>query len=191
MSSEEGVDAFSRILGNSLPQVIVSPEDFHARIEYENAASTVSSFLEKVENSRRSQPTHPRPQLSNSYVAPRNQIEQTLAEIWQQLLGIEEVGIDDNFFELGGDSVLSIQLIARASKAGIQLSSKLIFERQTIAELAAVAGTNISQAEQGLVTGALPLTPIQHWFFGQNQPDPHHWNQSVLLEVIQPLDPAC
>ncbi|MEG4809882.1 SDR family oxidoreductase [Microcoleus sp. F8-D3] len=190
MSSTEGVDAFSRILGNSLPQVIVSPEDFHARIEYENAASTVSSFLEKVENSRRSQPTHPRPQLSNSYVAPRNQIEQKLAEIWQQLLGIEEVGIDDNFFELGGDSVLSIQLIARASKAGIQLSSKLIFERQTIAELAAVAGTNISQAEQGLVTGALPLTPIQHWFFGQNQPDAHHWNQSVLLEVIQPLDPS-
>ncbi|MEG5035146.1 SDR family oxidoreductase [Microcoleus sp. AT3-D2] len=190
MLSTEGVDAFSRILGNSLPQVIVSPEDFHARIEYENAASTVSSFLEKVENSRRSQPTHPRPQLSNSYVAPRNQIEQTLAEIWQQLLGIEEVGIDDNFFELGGDSVLSIQLIARASKAGIQLSSKLIFERQTIAELAAVAGTNISQAEQGLVTGALPLTPIQHWFFAQNQPDPHHWNQSVLLEVMQPLDPS-
>ncbi|MEG4940199.1 SDR family oxidoreductase [Microcoleus sp. F4-D5] len=190
MLSTEGVDAFSRILGNSLPQVIVSPEDFHARIEYENAASTVSSFLEKVENSRRSQPTHPRPQLSNSYVAPRNQIEQTLAEIWQQLLGIEEVGIDDNFFELGGDSVLSIQLIARASKAGIQLSSKLIFERQTIAELAAVAGTNISQAEQGLVTGSLPLTPIQHWFFGQNQPDPHHWNQSVLLEVMQPLDPS-
>ncbi len=190
MLSAEGVDAFSRILGNSLPQVIVSPEDFHARIEYENAASTVSSFLEKVENSRRSQPTHPRPQLSNSYVPPRNQIEQTLAEIWQQLLGIEEVGIDDNFFELGGDSVLSIQLIARASKAGIQLSSKLIFERQTIAELAAVAGTNISRAEQGLVTGALPLTPIQHWFFGQNQPDPHHWNQSVLLEVMQPLDPS-
>jgi len=190
MSSKEGVDAFSRILGNSLPQVIVSPEDFHARIEYENAASTVSSFLEKVENSRRSQPMHPRPQLSNSYVAPTNQIEQTLAEIWQQLLGIEEVGINDNFFELGGDSVLSIQLIARASKAGIQLSSKLIFERQTIAELAAVAGTNISQAEQGLVTGALPLTPIQHWFFGRNQPDPHHWNQSVLLEVIQPLDPS-
>ena len=190
MSSEEGVDAFTRILGNSLPQVIVSPEDLHARIEYENAASTVSSFLEKVENSRRSQPTHPRPQLNNNYVAPTNQIEQTLAEIWQQLLGIEEVGIDDNFFELGGDSVLSIQLIARASKAGIQLSSKLIFERQTIAELAAVAGTNISQAEQGLVTGALPLTPIQHWFFGQNQPDAHHWNQSVLLEVIQPLDPS-
>ena len=190
MSSAEGVDAFSRILGNSLPQVIVSPENFHARIEYEKAASTVSSFLEKVENSRRSQPTHPRPQLSNSYVVPKNQIEQTLAEIWQQLLGIEEVGIDDNFFELGGDSVLSIQLIARASKAGIQLSSKLIFERQTIAELAAAASTNISQAEQGLVTGALPLTPIQHWFFGQNQPDPHHWNQSVLLEVVQPLDPS-
>jgi len=190
MSSEEGVDAFSRILGNSLPQVIVSPEDFHARIEYENAASTVSSFLEKVENSRRSEPTHPRPQLSNSYVAPRNQTEQTLAQIWQELLGIEEVGINDNFFELGGDSVLSIQLIARANKVGIQLSSKLIFERQTIADLAAVAGTNISQAEQGLVIGTLPLTPIQHWFFGQNQPDAHHWNQSVLLEVIQPLEPS-
>ncbi|WP_157720800.1 condensation domain-containing protein, partial [Salmonella enterica] len=85
----------------------------------------------------------------------------------------------------------SMQIIARASQAGLHLTPKQLFEHQTIAELAAVAGTNKAiQAQQGLVTGGVPLTPIQHWFFEQNFPQMHHWNQAVLLEVRQALDPA-
>ncbi|MDJ0676181.1 MAG: amino acid adenylation domain-containing protein, partial [Calothrix sp. MO_167.B42] len=123
-------------------------------------------------------------QLTASFVAPRNGIEQTLAEIWAGVLRVDSVGIEDNFFELGGDSILGLQTIARANQKGIYLTAKQLFEHQTIAELAAVAGTTPGTiAQQGLVTGSLPLTPIQHWFFQQEQPQKAHFNQSVLLEV--------
>jgi amino acid adenylation domain-containing protein/thioester reductase-like protein/non-ribosomal peptide synthase protein (TIGR01720 family) len=127
----------------------------------------------------------------SNFVAPRNSIEQKLAQLWSQILGLQEVGIYDNFFELGGDSILSMQIIAKARQAGLQLTPKHIFEHQTIAELAAIAQTNkVIQAEQGLVTGEIPLTPIQRWFFEQNQPDAHHWNQAIFLELRKTLDPG-
>src|SRR5207247_2980320 len=135
MLNEEGVDAFRRILGSPLPVVVVSTEDFQVRLERYKAL-TVSQVLEEFERTRTPNSTHPRPQLRNLYVAPRNKIEQTLADIWQQLLGIEQVGIQDNFFELGGDSVISIQIIARARQAGLQLTPKQVFHHQTIAKLA-------------------------------------------------------
>lgn len=123
------------------------------------------------------------------FTAPRNSIEETLVQIWSQVLQVENIGVDDNFFELGGDSILSLQVIAKANQAGLQLTPKQIFEDQTIAQLAKVASTTaVSQAEQGLVTGSLPLTPIQHWFFEQKLPAPHHWNQAVMLEVPQTCD---
>ncbi|MEA5506766.1 amino acid adenylation domain-containing protein [Halotia wernerae UHCC 0503] len=137
----------------------------------------------------------PAPQLhrsSDKFVAPRTPIEEMLAHIWASVLKVEQVGIHDNFFEIGGDSILSIQIVARANTAGLQLTTKQLFQHQTIAELAAVAGTTtiIMQAEQGLVTGPLPLTPIQHWFFNQNLPNPAHWNQACLLEVQQDINPS-
>ncbi|BAY25368.1 non-ribosomal peptide synthase [Calothrix sp. NIES-2100] len=120
----------------------------------------------------------------NEYVAPRTAIEQTLTNIWQQLLLKEKISIHDNFFEIGGDSILSIQVVSRAKNSGIQITPKQIFQNQTIAELAQVANTTVSvESKQGLVTGFAPLTPIQHWFFEQNKPEPHHYNQSVLLQV--------
>lgn len=128
-------------------------------------------------------------ELEKTYIAPRTPQEEQLAKIWAEILGLKQVGIGDNFFELGGDSILSIQVISKANQAGLQLTPKQLFEHQTIAELAAVAQTTESiKTETGLVTGKVPLTPIQHWFFAQNLPNPHHWNQSVLLEVRQHLD---
>jgi amino acid adenylation domain-containing protein/non-ribosomal peptide synthase protein (TIGR01720 family) len=125
-----------------------------------------------------------------TFVAPRTSVEKALAEIWSQILGVEQVGIHDNFFTLGGDSILSIQAIAKANQVGLRLTPKQIFEHQTIAQLAATADTTPQiQSEQGLVTGSVPLTPIQHSFFEQNFPEPHHWNQALLLELRQTLDP--
>jgi len=73
----------------------------------------------------------------------------------------------------------------------LQLTPKQLFAHQTIAELAAMAGTiRTIQAEQGLVTGTLPLTPIQQWFFEQNHPDPHHWNQAVSWKCGMYTTPA-
>lgn len=122
--------------------------------------------------------------LEIDFVLPRNFVEETLAQVWTDVLGREQVGIHDNFFELGGDSILSIQIVARANQAGLLLTPKLLFQHQTIAELASSVTTTLPvQAEQGVVTGQVPLTPIQHWFFAQNLPESHHYNQSVLLEV--------
>jgi len=120
-------------------------------------------------------------------VAPSTSTESLLATIWAEVLGLEQVGIHDNFFESGGDSILSIQIVARANQAGLQLTPRLLFQHQTIAELAQVAGTASIQAEQGIVTGPVLFTPIHHWFLEQNGQAAHHFNQAVLL--TGPTDP--
>jgi non-ribosomal peptide synthase protein (TIGR01720 family) len=128
---------------------------------------------------------------SEAYLAPRNATEQALAAIWCEVLKRERVSVTDNFFELGGDSIQSIQVVARAGRAGLSLSARQVFEAQTIAALAAVAGrvTTAEEAEQGQVTGEVPLTPIQRWFFEQELAAPHHFNQAVLLECGERLTP--
>lgn len=134
-------------------------------------------------------PEQDRDDLGIDFIAPQTEIEKQLAQVWQEVLGIEQVGIHDNFFELGGDSILTIQVVARAKKFGLQLTPKQLFLHPTITVLATVTGTATPVlAEQGLVTGDVPLTPIQQRFFELNLAAPNHWNQSVLLEVHQPLD---
>ncbi|MEL7227008.1 MAG: condensation domain-containing protein, partial [Cyanobacteria bacterium J06576_12] len=113
--------------------------------------------------------------------------EQALVNVWQGLLN-QPVGIHDNFFELGGDSILAIQAIAQAQKVGLYFSPRDLFQYATISQLAGIATTQPhSQAQQSSIVGAVPLTPIQHWFFQQTLEAPHHWNQSILLTVKQPL----
>ncbi|MCF5546603.1 non-ribosomal peptide synthetase [Pseudomonas salomonii] len=125
-----------------------------------------------------------------TYVAPRNELEQSLAAIWCAVLNVQQVGLDDNFFELGGDSILSIQVVSRARQAGIHFSPRDLFQHQTVQTLAAVA-TRSEQvtAEQGLLTGSSGLTPIQHWFFDTEIPHRQHWNQALLLKPLQLLEP--
>jgi non-ribosomal peptide synthase protein (TIGR01720 family) len=138
---------------------------------------------------RRALPAPQRSAAKAEFVAPRDQVEKTLAELWCQVLRVERVSIHDNFFELGGDSILSIQIVMRAAKAGLQLIPKHLFQHQTIAELASAVGSSSAiVAEQGPVTGEVPLTPIQSWFFEQNQPDPHHFNHAMLLTLRQRID---
>jgi non-ribosomal peptide synthase protein (TIGR01720 family) len=115
-------------------------------------------------------------------------VEAALVEIWQQVLGVQRVGVHDNFFHLGGDSILSVQIVARANQRGLHLSTRQMFEHQSIAALAPLVTTpQTSLAPQGLVTGPLPLTPIQHWFFDQGLANPNHYNQSLMFESDVPL----
>jgi amino acid adenylation domain-containing protein/non-ribosomal peptide synthase protein (TIGR01720 family) len=145
----------------------------------------------KVDRQALPAPDSVRPELEGRFVAPRTPVEETIAQIWAQVLGLERISIYDNFFELGGDSILSIQIVARANQAGLQLTPKQLFESPTVAGLAAVAGTPATiQAQQEPVTGAIPLTPIQHWFFEQKLCERHHWNQPLLLEVRGAITPA-
>ncbi|MFZ5503865.1 MAG: amino acid adenylation domain-containing protein, partial [Pseudomonadota bacterium] len=124
--------------------------------------------------------------------APRNATEQALCEIWQRLLRVPQVGIHDNFFAIGGDSILSTQVVARANQAGLRLTTRQMFEHQTIAELAElVESAHATQAPQHAQTGALPLTPIQRRFFAESGVDIDHYNQAVLLTTPPDFDGAC
>ncbi|MGE5499852.1 MAG: amino acid adenylation domain-containing protein, partial [Syntrophothermus sp.] len=117
-------------------------------------------------------------------IMPRNKVEEILLSLWTDILGVKGIGINDNFFDIGGDSIISIQIIARANQLGLRLTPRLIFQYPTIEELAKAAYTGeILSAEQGEVTGPAVLTPIQHWFFSQDLPKKHHYNQSVLLKT--------
>jgi non-ribosomal peptide synthase protein (TIGR01720 family) len=117
--------------------------------------------------------------------------EKLLAAIWAEVLGIDRVGTDDNFFELGGDSILSIQIVARAGEHGLKITPKQIFEEKTLGRLAAAAEKTGDRSEtKDEPPGEIPLTPIQVWFFERGLPDPGYFNQALLLEIEVPLDPA-
>jgi acyl transferase domain-containing protein/acyl carrier protein len=129
---QEGKEAFSRILGSSFPQLIVSTRDFSALIEQSKRVSGSSSF-DKTATDSLAKPVHARPDLSSAYVLPGNPTEQIISEIWQQVLGIEKVGIHDNFFELGGHSLLAVQVTTRLrNKFHNQFPITSLFERPTV-----------------------------------------------------------
>jgi len=145
----------------------------------------------KVDRKRLPDPETSRPELNESYAAPRTEAERVLAKIWSEVLRVEQVGIHDNFFELGGDSILNVQIITRARQRGIHLTAKQVFYHQTVAELAAVAGSTPEiKATQDEVTGAVELTPVQQWFFAQDLPEPAHFNMAVMVAMSADIDVA-
>ncbi|WP_296261737.1 MULTISPECIES: non-ribosomal peptide synthetase [unclassified Pseudomonas] len=145
-------------------------------------------------NGKLDQAALPVPQaVSQSFEAPHAGVEATLAALWENALNVDAVGRHDNFFSLGGDSILSLQIIARARRQGIRLTPKQLFEKQTIAELAQVAV--LSEAKPAAAPVATPvaprdfaLTPIQARFFALPITHRQHWNQSLLLNLPRALD---
>ncbi|MFI0776430.1 non-ribosomal peptide synthase/polyketide synthase [Streptomyces sp. NPDC021212] len=130
---------------------------------------------------------------ATGHVPPRTEAEKALAGIWAEVLGVERVGVDDNYFTLGGDSILSIQIVSSARRAGIELTPRHLFVHQTVADLAAAAqdvSVTAVAAEQGPVVGEVPLTPVQHWLFDTLPDSPGHFTQSVSAELAGPVDEA-
>ncbi|OBH11335.1 non-ribosomal peptide synthetase, partial [Mycobacterium sp. E1747] len=106
-----------------------------------------------------------------------------LATIYAQVLGLDRVGVDDSFFDLGGDSILSMQVVARARAAGLACRPRDLFVEQTVARLAALPG--ITQAHQHLIDegiGPLTPTPIMHWLFNIDGPI-DQFNQTLVLQA--------
>ncbi|MEC1790046.1 surfactin non-ribosomal peptide synthetase SrfAA [Bacillus vallismortis] len=127
---------------------------------------------------------------SGEYKAPTTDMEELLAGIWQDVLGISEVGVSDNFFSLGGDSIKGIQMASRLNQHGWKLEMKDLFQHPTIEELTQyVERAEGKQADQGPVEGEVILMPIQRWFFEKNFTNKHHWNQSVMLHAKKGFDP--
>ncbi len=138
----------------------------------------------KVDRARLPDPDSQRPDLATPLVEPRTETEKTLVEIWERLLGVDQVGVDDSFFDLGGDSLLALRSIIQANRFGMNLTPISIFKHQTVAELARVAEASSDRDEQGVVTGPAPLTPAQLRFLNERgTPDPHHWNIAELVQA--------
>ncbi|MEA3221837.1 MAG: condensation domain-containing protein, partial [Thermodesulfobacteriota bacterium] len=136
----------------------------------------------KVDRNALPEPEGLRPEISSEYVAPRNEIEQVIADVWKDILDIDKAGVYDNFFDLGGDSIISIQVVSHLKRRGLNIKPSDIFEHQCVAELAQVAGiATVIEAYQGTVVGVSPLTPIQRWFFEQDLENRHHFNQGVMF----------
>jgi amino acid adenylation domain-containing protein/non-ribosomal peptide synthase protein (TIGR01720 family) len=124
------------------------------------------------------------------YVAPRDEMESMLTEIWTAVLGEEKVGITDNFFELGGDSIKAVQIAARLNDVGKSINVKDILSLQTIVNICANVDfdSHIRKYEQGTIAGEKVLTPIESWFLSQGFQDPNYYHQSVLLQFKTPID---
>ncbi|MBN3876529.1 MULTISPECIES: type I polyketide synthase [unclassified Nostoc] len=139
---------YSSILHSSFEQVVkllTLPQSsasaafsIKSRLEQNNQKSEISLQRKPdIFQPEKLSALHSRPDLPNSYVAPRNEIEQKIADIWEELLGIKQVGIHDNFFKLGGDSLIAVQVLSRIRNIfSIRLSVAILFESPTIAEIA-------------------------------------------------------
>ncbi len=155
IASSEGVNVFNCILGSRLQQVLVSTQDLPVRL-----AQISTSVLAVSEHANWAKPMHPRPELSSAYVMPRNETEAQLADLWQELLGVETVGVHDNFMELGGDSLLAILLNTRLRETfHVTLSVQDLFDGPTVAEM---SERLISADQQAVQTIEEKLEMLEH-----------------------------
>ncbi|WP_298776700.1 AMP-binding protein, partial [uncultured Shewanella sp.] len=158
------------------------------------ATFTVIDHVPLTINGKLDRKALPEPEFISSdvYVAPRSDTERQLCEVWQAVLGLEQVGINDNFFRIGGDSIVSIQLVSRLRQVGFSLQVKDIFDAPTVARLSVLLNSTIQGvnviAEQGALIGEFELLPIQQWFFdnwliNKTLAVPQHFNQSFMMHI--------
>src|SRR5262249_16342593 len=183
------LEELGRYLKDRLPDYMV-PNSF---VELEKLPLTANGKVD-----RQSLPQPESAAERRMYVAPGNRVEKLLSEIWGRVLGVERVGIRENFFALGGDSILSIEVLSQAKKAGLNFSLAQLFEQQTIEALAQTAimapdqeSVILSPTPFGLITDedrlqlpkdiedAYPLSKLQHGmlFHTEYSPDtPVYYN---------------
>jgi len=123
------------------------------------------------------------------HTAPRNPVEEQLVEVLKKVLGRKSVSIHENIFMIGGDSIKTIQIASAMKKAGYNVEMKDIFENPTTAKLAPKVTKIKRTADQSIVTGPVPLTPVQEEFFASYTVEPHHFNHSVMFYSAERLDP--
>ncbi|MDN3356471.1 non-ribosomal peptide synthetase [Actinomadura sp. DC4] len=134
----------------------------------------------------------PPPGFASGGREPRTPVEEALCELFAEVLKLEKVGADGNFFDLGGDSIMSMQLVARARRAGVVISAQDVFEHKTPADLAAVVGEKPAEAEAEpeTVVGEVPLPPVMRGLGERAGLErlTNRFSQSTLLSVPAGLD---
>jgi surfactin family lipopeptide synthetase A len=148
------------------------------------------------------EPHNLRPDLRQPYLPPRNETERQIADIWREVLGIDQVGVEDGFFELGGDSLLAMQVLNRTREATqAKLSFRHLFERQTVAKLAELVAES-AEATMGLSSSSLPvpqeartyypLSVAQQgiWFLWKLEPDSPYYTAQGVIHLRGEVDVA-
>jgi phthiocerol/phenolphthiocerol synthesis type-I polyketide synthase E len=157
LRSTEGIEVLERVLASStLPQIVVSTRDFPALCRHYQAVK-VATAVKAIEEASIVTSTHARPSLVTSYEAPRNEMEETIAGIWQRVLGIEKIGVFDDFLELGGDSLTALQLMSRLRETfNVEPPLAHFFETPTISGLALLVVQQFAElTDQGALSEIL------------------------------------
>jgi non-ribosomal peptide synthase protein (TIGR01720 family) len=127
-------------------------------------------------------------QGGGEYQEPQSPVEIELANVWQEVLGRKEIGINENFFSIGGDSIKAIQIVSRMNKAGYKLKMSDLFRHPVISLLAPLVTASAQKQDTGSISGPLPLLPSQEEFFKKITIDNHHYNHAVIIETEERLD---
>ncbi|MEM9691930.1 MAG: condensation domain-containing protein, partial [Myxococcota bacterium] len=130
----EGMEALERVLAAPMTsQIIVSSQDLDALIE----STRPEEPWEAASSDETGAPKVVRPPLTNAFVAPETSLEKQVAAVWEELLGIDGVGLHDDFFDLGGHSLLLTQLVSRVRKqVKVELALRRLFDKRTVAGIA-------------------------------------------------------
>ena len=198
MTPDEGLEVLQRVLvREAAPRVVVSTGDLHARLEEWIELKTVRGA--GAADAAAFVPLHERPAMSSAYVAPTTAAEKTIADIWQQLLGIERVGANDDFFELGGHSLLATQVVSRLRKAfQVEVPLRSILEVPTVAGIAQTIDGILGSGKTSLAPPIVPVPRDRHlplsfaqqrlWFLDRLEPDNPFYNLYVAFRLTGPLN---
>jgi NAD(P)-dependent dehydrogenase (short-subunit alcohol dehydrogenase family) len=150
----EGVEVFRRVLAARLPQVLVVTRDvLHSSNRLVESAADLLGSPTTVLGDAAAPHGHERPDLQTAFLAPQNEVERTIAKIWQEALGQSQIGLDDNFFELGGHSLVATSILSRVRNAfNIGLPLRVIFETPTVRSLSEHVETLIWNVSQTAAT---------------------------------------
>jgi len=187
-----GAAELRRFLKESLPEHMI-PSAF---VEMERMPLSANG---KLDRRALPAPRSVRPELEQSFVAPRNKIEETINAIWVEVLKIDRIGVNDSFFELGGHSLLATQVASRLRKAfEIEIPLRSLFENPTIAELGETVDALISNGQRGELQSITPAPrdkPLQLsfaqerlWFLNRLQPDSPFYNTPTAVRLFGMID---
>ncbi|UWR34468.1 KR domain-containing protein [Sulfitobacter sp. W027] len=153
--AQEGPEALRRALALDAPQIMVSSLPIQTLIA--QAEAPVSEAAPQGQSFER-------PDLDGSFVAPRNAIEEKLADIWSNLLGVSPVGVEDSFFDLGGHSLIAVRLFASVKREfKVEFPISVLFEAPTIAKCAALIAAERGDLAQSDVGDTAPSAPQQRF----------------------------
>lgn len=190
ITPQEGKEVFRQLLSlQGQSQIVISTRDLSTAIR-NNASRTQFATIDSLVQATPEQVMHQRPNIETPFAGATDSFQKSIAEVWQNVLGIEEIGVHDNFFDLGGDSVQAIQIIAQLNQRGLHLTPQQLFQNQTISELAAIAETSGVAIDEGDLIGEVDITPIQSELFTRIERNSPVTAQAILLDMPVKVDVA-